>query len=94
MRGLDEDIFQDKQHRKDVHCRSNSLKLAAQYIQHYIADHTEQNTVRDRVRQWHHNDADECWNSLCVVRKLDFLDWLKHKQTHDNQHRRSRCRWD
>ena len=64
MRGLDEYIFQDKQHREDIHRRRDFRELTAQNIQRNITNHTQQNTIRDRVCQRHHNDTDEGWDSL------------------------------
>ena len=56
---LDEDMLQDKQHCEDVHHRAYLIEIATDEVNDNIGNHTKENTVRDRVCQWHHNDADK-----------------------------------
>ena len=84
---LDEDILQNKQHRENIHCGGDTLEVTTQCIQHHVADHTQQNTVRNRIYQRHHHDRNKCGDRLCIIIKRNILDGAHHKQTYDNQYR-------
>ena len=45
MAWLDEDVFQDKENCKDVHCWSNLLEVSADHVHQYVRNHTEKDTV-------------------------------------------------
>ena len=48
LRGrLDEYILQNKQHCENIHCRGDTLEIAAQGIQHHVADHTAGRALND-----------------------------------------------
>lgn len=42
---LDEDVFQDEQCCKDVHCNVKFLEVSANKVDYYVSDHTQKDTV-------------------------------------------------
>ena len=42
---LDEDILQNKQDCKYIHCRSKLLEFAADKIDQYISDHSDKDSI-------------------------------------------------
>ena len=60
----DEDVFQYEENCQYIHCRSQLLEVAAYKVYEHVCDHSDEDAVRDRVRQRHHDYADECRNRL------------------------------
>lgn len=52
---LNENEFQCEQNGKDIHCRSDFLELTADHVHQHIRNHSNKDTVGDRVGKRHHD---------------------------------------
>ena len=84
---LKENIFEDKENRKDIHNGRDLLPFLASEVDYNIRDYAERDTFRDAVEEGHCDDAEICGNRCCVIvfGELQVCDVAEHEEANDDE---------
>lgn len=84
---LKENIFEDKENRKDIHNRRDLLPFLASEVHNYIRDDTDGDAFRNAVKKGHTEDAKVGGDCGCIIFgvHLDICDVVEHEETDNDQ---------
>ena len=84
---LKENIFENKEHGKNVHNGGNILPFLASKIDYNVRNDAERDTFRDAVKEGHGDDAEISGDGSCIIvsSQLEICDITEYQEADDDE---------